>query len=363
MDCRDIRELLGDFRGFADLERAFTGLATNPPTNTRARVKVPPFHPIGTVTDDTVMADLLIDTIIETDGALTAYGWAKAWERFDTPVPAPDGTEINRLDGVHWIERIPFYRNRLHTIPKRELGHGEANATNVIMFIAPVGLLCAGDPLLAELMAVDVGSVNQHGTPRDVGGAYAAVLATAFLPETNVEQLVETGLRHLRHARRTKEVRAMVDLARQCNTCDEFTKRYYDEILGRLLPYRDEQHEDSTSCTSWNSSEVLGPVLAFLLITGGKDPSELMLACARFGRDADTICRVGGGLVGVLHGPDCIPAEWRKTVLQRNPWLRLEEKADQLAGVVTRRLRREAADRLKVIDGHTDMHDSSSPSM
>jgi ADP-ribosylglycohydrolase len=340
MDYRDIRRFLGDYRTFGELERAFAALAGRPVTGNVARVKAPPFHPIGHVTDDTAMADLLLDAIFETGGDLTAYGWAKAWERFDQPLTLADGSTFNRLDHVHWIERIPFCRNKLREIPKRELGHGEANATNVIMFIAPVGLLCAGDPLLAELMAVDVGAVNQHGKPRDVGAAYAAVLAATFLPGITVERLVGIGVERTRHSRSVKELEAMIAIARQCRTCDEFTERYYAEILGKLMPYRDEEHELRESCVSWNSTEVLGPVLAALLITQGEDTATMMLACAKFGRDADTICRVAGGLAGALNGADSIPSEWRETVLQRNAWLRerLPSQAEQLAKIAARRL-------------------------
>jgi ADP-ribosylglycohydrolase len=350
MDYRDIRRFLGDFRTFGDLERAFAALAGKEISGNVARVKAPPFHLLGLVTDDTVMADLLLDAIFETDGELTAYGWAKAWEKFDAPVIGPDGKEFNRLNHVHWIERIPFYRNKLREIPKRELGHGEANATNVIMYIAPVGLLCAGDPLQAELMAVDIGAVNQHGVPRDLAGAYAAVLAATFLPDLTVDKLVEIGAAHIRHGRSTKEVRAMVDLARQCRDCGTFLERYYAEILGHLLPYRDAQHEESPSCVSWNSSEVLGPVLATLLITKGENPEEMMLACAKFGRDADTVCRAAGGLAGALGGADAIPSEWRETVLQRNAWLRLPEKSKRLTEVIERKLRRELAARRSVLE-------------
>ncbi len=39
------------------------------------------------------------------------------------------------------------------------------------MFIGSVGLWCAGDPLAADLMAVGVAAVNQHGTAQDLAGA------------------------------------------------------------------------------------------------------------------------------------------------------------------------------------------------
>ena len=152
-ECLHYKRILkeyGDFKGFADLEAVRAG-----------------WLPLGTVTDDTVISDLLIDAILANDGILDAHLFAQQWEEFEKPIPNPDGEPVNRLNLMHWIERIPYLRNRLREINKRELGHGEANATNAIMYIGPVGLLCAGDPNKAAIMAADVTSVNQHGAPRD----------------------------------------------------------------------------------------------------------------------------------------------------------------------------------------------------
>jgi ADP-ribosylglycohydrolase len=241
---------------------------------------------------------------------------------------------------VHWIERIPYLRNRLREIPKRELGYGVANATNAIMYVAPIGLLCAGDPLKAELMAVDVTSVNQHGKSRDVAGGYAAALAACFLPGATVEEIVRIGLEHTRDWRHVKEMTAMVDLSRKCKTCAEFIERYHEDIIGPLIPLTDLQHEESGLSVSWNSAEILGPALALLLITGGQDPREMILASARMGRDADTICRCSAGLAGAYDGISAIPQDWQAYVLPRNRWLRPEEKAAKLSALVEANLER-----------------------
>jgi ADP-ribosylglycohydrolase len=337
---QDIRRILGDYQRFEDL----TGEIFAQVEAKRGWGGAP-----GFVTDDTILADLLMDCIIANDGRINAYAFAQEWEKFEVPVEGPDGAKIVRLNHMHWIERIPYYRNRLREIPKRELGHGEANATNAIMYIAPVGLLCAGDPLLAELMAVDVTSVNQHGRPRDLAGAYAAVLAACLIPDIGVEEVVRIGVEHVRDWRHTKEVKAMIALARSCRSCDEYIERYYEEILGHLIPLQDLEHEEKRSCNSWNSAEVLGPVLAMFLITRGADARALMLGCAKIGRDADTICRCAGGLIGAYRGLSAIPAEWVDYVVPRNAWLRLEAKADQLAAIVEQRLHQGAATANKIL--------------
>ncbi len=353
-DYRDIRTFLGDCRNFTDLEQAFAALAERDTAAALARVQCPPLQPIGSITDDTVLADLLLDAILETGGQLTAHGFARMWDRFDEPIDMPGRPPLVRLDAVHWIERIPFLRNRLHEIEKRELGHGEANATNAIMYIGPVGLLCAADPLMAELMAVDVTAVNQHGAPRDVAGGYAAALAACFDPDIELDTLVALAMNHTRHRRHCREMQAMLDLARMCGSGDEYIERYYDTIIGRWIPYRDRQHEESPkkSVTTWNSAEILGNALASLLLTRDDEPSDALVMCARIGRDADTIARAAGGLIGALHGPEAIPAAWREHVHRRNNWFGLDRhlnKAAPLTQLIASRARRNAASARKLL--------------
>jgi ADP-ribosylglycohydrolase len=330
-ECMHYKRILkeyGDFKTFEDLVAVKAG-----------------WNPLGTVTDDTVLADLLTDAILQNDGVLDAHLFAKQWEQFETPVPNPDGNPVVRLNCMHWIERIPYMRNNLREINKRELGHGEANATNAVMFIGPVGLLCAGDPNKAAVMAADVTSVNQHGAPRDVAAGYAAALAACFVPAATVESVIETAMAFTRDFKQTREMSAMLDLARKCGDCDEFVRRYYTEIIGPVLPFQDIEHLDKMhwkykedlTCISWNSAEVLGPTLATFLITRGEDASAMMLACAKIGRDADTIARCAGGLVGAWRGVDCIPADWRAFVLPRNRWLKIEEKGQALVELIRRR--------------------------
>ena len=333
MHYQDIHDQFGDFKGFEDLRSAGV-----------------PDEKLGRVTDDTVLSDLLLDCIIRHGGTIDAHVFAAEWERFEMPVDNPNGDPVVRLDRMHWIERIPYLRNRLREIPKRELGHGEANATNAIMYIAPVGLLCACDPTRAALMAADVTAVNQHGSSRDVAAGYAAALSTCFVDDVAVESVIETAVTFTRDFRHVKEIRAMLDLAKDCRDCEEFIRRYYTDILGSLIPFQDLEHEgkmhwevDRPTCVSWNSSEILGPVLGTFLITQGRNAADMILACAKIGRDADTIARCAGGLIGAYSGRSALPDAWCEFVLSRNRWLMLEDKALRLTDIVMRRIRNEGA--------------------
>ena len=295
----------------------------------------------GLVTDDTAMADLLIDCLLRHDGEVTAQEFAQEWRNADQLIANPGGgPDINRMHYFHWLEQITFLRNKLRTINKRELGQGEVQATNALMCSAPIGLVHAGDPLAAEQAAVDITSVHQHGASRDAAGAYCAALAHCFLPGATVESIIATALKHLRDERLVYEVNTILEVAKRCHTCREFIDRYWQEMVGTLVPRQDWQHHGTGSLTTWNNSEVLGVALGMFRISGGgADGLEMLRCCALNGRDADTTCRVAGGLLGAWRGLGAIPQEWIHFVLPRNQWLHLERKSGELADLVVRRLR------------------------
>lgn len=295
----------------------------------------------GKVTDDTALSDLMLDCILRSDGAVSAEEYAAEWTRLDQPVTGPDGNVVVRLDILHWIERIPFLRNKLKTISKRDLGRGEIQATNALMAIAPVGLLHAGDPLGAELAAVDLTSVNQHGASRDAAGGYAAAIAHCFLPEATVASVISCCLAHCRDERTRYEVRKVLELADRCSTGDAFIASYWREMVGNIFPRQDWQHHGSGSITTWINGEVLGTALALFRINeGGADGRgcDILRYAAMNGRDADTTCRIAGGLLGAWCGLEAIPLDWLKYVEERNAWLRLAEKAKRLTKLVLARL-------------------------
>jgi ADP-ribosylglycohydrolase len=331
LDYRDIRKALGDYQGIEQI------LNMQAQSHTMNDWWTPEMA--WNVTDDSVLSDLLLDCIIKHDGQISAYEFAKEWELLDQPVPNPNGGEVVRLSCLHFIEQIPFLRNKL-AIYKRDLGRGEYNATNAIMYIAPVGLLCAGDPLAAELMAIDITSVNEHGRPRDVAGGYCAGLAACFIKGKTVEEIIGICVDHTRDFLCLKEIHAMLALAATCASCDEYIERYYQEIIGPIIPYTDLQHEIFCPglCVSWRSSEILGNALAFFLITQGNDARAMILAAAKIGRDADTIARVAGGLIGTYRGIDAIPADWVAQVTRKNAWMQLEEKTARLSEIIRRKL-------------------------
>jgi ADP-ribosylglycohydrolase len=94
MECmhyQRIREVFGDARRFSD----FTPAMLEQSLFRKNAGK----H--GFVTDDTVLADLLLDCILENNGEITAIEFARQWEKFEDPVPNPDGDPVIRIKHMH----------------------------------------------------------------------------------------------------------------------------------------------------------------------------------------------------------------------------------------------------------------------
>jgi len=324
----DNMRLYGDVRRFEDIEEAMAE-----ELNAIRGFSVDP-KDVGVVTDDTYLSDLLLECILGCGGDLDAHVFASYWPRLDRLIENGARGPFRRIDRLHHIERIPYYRNMFREIPKRELGHGEANATNAVMYILPVGLLCAGDPLKAAIMAADVSSVNQHGRPRDAAAGYAAAVAACLIPGIGHGEVVEAAIRYTRDERSVRELRAIVGLAEGCADCGEIVSRYWSEILGGIIPMQDEQHYGTKALVTWNSSEVLGVALGTFLITRGGGGGEAVRHCALNGRDADTSARLAGGLAGAFGGVGSLPADWVRYVAEANPWMGLEAKAERLTAII-----------------------------
>src|SRR5262249_59386733 len=90
-----------------------------------------------------------------------------------------------------------------------------------------------------------------------------------------------------------------------------------------------------------DSRETVPATLALFRLAGG-DPEQVIRYGANFGRDADTIATMVGGLAGALRGVSGIPAEWVARV-EANPDVRYREVVERLAGIVRQRAERAAA--------------------
>jgi len=107
------------------------------------------------------------------------------------------------------------------------------------------------------------------------------------------------------------------ELAVQTADLDLFTEQFYLRFLDRSFPRPPGWTWDKDRTVSPTSREVL-PIVAGLFELCQGNPQECISAGASFGRDADTIATVLGGLSGALFGASAIPSDWIAASEQAN---------------------------------------------
>jgi ADP-ribosylglycohydrolase len=115
-------------------------------------------------------------------------------------------------------------------------------------------------------------------------------------------------------------------LARETGDYKEFRRVYYER---HLYP------------TISDSRETVPAVLSLFLLAAG-DPEKSILYGANFGRDADTIGTMIGGLAGALHGASGLPQRWVEKV-EANPDVTYRDLTPRLAQIVRDRAARATA--------------------
>lgn len=326
---------------------------------------VPPFHPDwrnarpiapyhkgdGHVTDDTLMTHALVRVYERVGDHLDAYAIAdhlvheligeKRW------IPELEA-EALPLHRVFLAEKWLVLRLHYGHADPREAGVGNIVNCGAAMYMAPVGVVNAGDPDAAYAEAIDIAGAHQSSYGREAAGVMAAAVAEAMRPGATPESVVQTALR-LAHDGTRAAIEAVCERARDYThwegsfaglraamaPYDTVADTYRDQGLGARRPSR------------LHSIEELPLALAFLLIAKG-DYRDTVLGGVNYGRDADSIASMGGALAGALGGLGAIPADWREDVAAAS---RLDLVAPGLTlAAVARRIREADARRRRAAE-------------
>ncbi|MEA4813090.1 MAG: ADP-ribosylglycohydrolase family protein [Anaerolineaceae bacterium] len=239
-------------------------------------------------TDDTEFAVLTAKTIVDSDGKLDTETILAAWERY-----------IISQGGVFDRGGRPL-RGAVNNLQKglRPPFSGKYNALNnddgAAMRIAPIGILCAGNPQLAASFARKDAEVSHFED-----GVYAAQAVAASVSLAMVNAPVE-------------EVFRVAGDYIPSDTWLGFSMEKANRIC--------KQHHSIESAWSllhtefWNPERSLSPeaipqaYCVFKLTQGNF--KQCIFWGGNFGRDADTICAIVGALSGALSGIGSIPNTW-----------------------------------------------------
>lgn len=253
----------------------------------------------GRGTDDTAIREQLIHALLEHDGHITCDEFAETFTRFRA-------ANYNKW----WVP----VRNLFHKIDSGvslpvDAGYGNCPSSSSAMAISPMGIVNAANPRQAARETFDVASLVHSGPVsgfcRDAACAMAAAIAAAFVPGTTPETIADAATRFLHpvSAREiTENIRQALALARDTDDYPAFRAACYERHLRPIL------------C---DSRETVPVALAVFVLADG-DPEDAIVRAVNFGRDADTIGTMVGGLCGAYRGASGLPPRWVRKVEEQD---------------------------------------------
>ncbi|MFF1338247.1 ADP-ribosylglycohydrolase family protein [Streptomyces sp. NPDC058290] len=297
---------------------------------------IAPYHKgDGHVTDDTLMTHALVRVYEAVRDHLDAYAIA------DHLVP-------DLMTNPRWIpeleaEALPLQRvflaekwivTRLHYAhaDPREAGNGNIVNCGAAMYMAPVGIVNAGNPAGAYAEALDVAGAHQSSYGREAAGVFAAAVAAACVPGATASSVVDTALALAKDGTRSAieavcEVAgrhrdfesALAPLRVAVAPYDSVGPDYRSPSLGARRPSR------------LHAVEELPIALGMLIVADGAYEGSV-LGAVNYGRDCDSIATMAGAIAGALSGASAIPPAWAKQVAEASR-LDLHAPASALAAV------------------------------
>lgn len=198
------------------------------------------------------------------------------------------------------------------------------------MYMAPVGLVNAGNPAGAYAEALDVAGAHQSSYGREAAGVLAAGVAAACAPGATPDSVVTECLALAKDGTR-EAIDAVCEVAVR-----------YSDFESALRPLREAVAPYDTVGPDYrapslgarrpsrlHSIEELPVALGMLVVSGG-DFRHAVLGAVNYGRDCDSIATMAGALAGALGSE--IPHDWAKTVGEASR-LDLHAPATALAAV------------------------------
>ncbi|MET7441755.1 ADP-ribosylglycohydrolase family protein [Streptomyces sp. NPDC005496] len=308
---------------------------------------IAPYHKgDGHVTDDTLMTHALVRVYTAVRDHLDAYAVAEHLvpDLMGTPRWIPElEAEALPLQRIFLAEKWLVARLHYGHVDPREAGTGNIVNCGAAMYMAPVGLVNAGNPAAAYAEALDVAGAHQSSYGREAAGVFAAAVAAACVPGATPASVVEACLALAKDgtraaveavcevaARHTDFESALRPLREAVAPYDTVGPDYRSPSLGARRPSR------------LHAIEELPVALGMLVVADG-DYRHAVLGSVNYGRDCDSIATMSGALAGALGS--AVPEDWAKTVAEASrldlhaPATALAEVAREIFGRDVRRRR------------------------
>ncbi len=295
---RRVTALFGELPGFA------AGPADNP---------LSAGHPAGRVTDDTVQAVIVARLLLGGGGRIDGERLIREladWE--DAQIRAG---AVDRLG--------PSTRSAIRQFRRNGVLDGSAGDTNgAAMRVAPVGIVCACDPIERLVERVLEADRPTHDTRSAHSGAAAVAAAVsagiAGVPDDQILGMALLALdQAARHGTHTPGADVGARIAWACGLVRASAEPL--DVIDLLV---------GTSSATQESVPA-----AFAIADLYDDPWSAARAAARLGGDADTIAAMAGAMVGARAGFSAIPETAYEQLVAANPEFDLIGLADALLEV------------------------------
>jgi len=253
-------------------------------------------RPPGTTEDGVERIKLLVLSIKEKNGRITAKDLGATWLKYINPNNF--GVRMEPCDEV-------LYRVVASGIHPAYAGL-YTDFLGIISFARschPIGLINACNPEEAYRDVWDVGRLYQplHGGGLDWASVVACSIAYAMRPDATVEGVIDTALKYAPSDGR-KRIEIALELAKESQDVFELREKFDPIYSGKGIRYS----------FSWGE-EVVPKGLAIFYITKG-NLKDAIIGGVNFGRDTDCCTAIGAGIAGAFSGASGVPTEWIEQV-------------------------------------------------
>ncbi|WP_019152490.1 ADP-ribosylglycohydrolase family protein [Robertmurraya massiliosenegalensis] len=276
----------------------------------------------GIVTDDTLMTIALCNVYNIEKRHLDAYDMANEFvkeiafrKRY---IPEFDREDMI-IERLFYPEKHIFLRHTLANCEPREGGHGNMINCGAAMYIAPVGIVNAGNPKAAYDEAILFAMGHQTSYGLEAAGVLAACVAKAFEADVTVEAIIETAIELAKDG--TKEaIIAVTEVAKRAKNENALTDDVVSAFHDALKPFSPMGDDVSRKLekvgipsnhyapSRLGSIEELPLALGFIVFNDGAYYKSIYDGI-NSGRDTDSIGVMIGVILGAMHGSSVIMNE------------------------------------------------------
>ncbi|MFC6315438.1 ADP-ribosylglycohydrolase family protein [Lapidilactobacillus achengensis] len=304
----------------------------------------------GVITDDTLMTMALAETYLVKQRHIDCWDMRDEFVRqiVYTKRYIPEFKRQAYIqDRLFYPEKYIFQRHILANCEPREGGIGNMVNCGAAMYIAPIGIVNAGNPQNAYNEAILFACGHQVSYGLEAAGVLAACVAEAMLDDATIDSVIQTALRFAKDGTKAA-ISAVIETVKsleqdQIPVTDELAVVKLHEALKLFSPMGDDvaNREDKLNkvTTYYSPSRVYSieelPIALGFLKLGKGDFNKSIIAGINSGRDTDSIGVMIAVICGALYG-DSIISNQDKLLLEEVNKQNFEDVAESFSEVASK---------------------------